>query len=246
MIPPPDDRPAVRLGSMTSTEVDGRTALLVVPLGATEQHGGHLALSTDTVIATAWAEAVAGAIDGAVAAPPLPYGSSGEHQAFPGTLSIGGPALRHLVIELVRSAAATFDRVVLLSGHAGNDRDLRRVTAQARAEGHAVHHLVPAWPGWPDPVDAHAGRTETSLLLHLRPDLVRPDRAAPGQTRPLAELMDRLVADGVAAVSSNGILGDPTGATPSEGRRLFDDLVARTVASLTDPDPAPGRGPSPA
>jgi mycofactocin precursor peptide peptidase len=232
------DRSAVHLGRLTSAEVHGRADVLLVPLGATEQHGDHLTLSTDTVIATAWAEAVADHLDRAVVAPPLPYGSSGEHQAFPGTLSIGGPALRLVVIELVRSAAATFDRVVFLSGHAGNERDLRQITTQARAEGHDVQHLIPTWPDWPGPVDAHAGRTETSLLLHLRPDLVRPERAAPGETRPLAQLLDRLMADGVAAVSPSGVLGDPTGADAEQGRRLFDDLVTRTVAALTRPDPS--------
>jgi creatinine amidohydrolase len=225
---------ATDLGAKTWPEFDGgRSGLLLVPLGATEQHGHHLPLATDTIIAEAWATAVAGRLDGSVVAPTLPFGSSGEHQGFPGTLSIGGPALRSVVVELVRSATSTFARVAFLSGHAGNDRDLRAAVEQLRGEGHHVVRFLPTWPGrHHGPVDAHAGRTETSLLLHLRPDLVRSDRAVGGDTRPLDQLLGLLRRDGVAAVSPTGVLGDPAGASADEGRRLFDDLVDRTVDGL--------------
>src|SRR4051794_39471729 len=78
--------------------------LLVLPLGSTEQHGPHLPFSTDTDIAVALAERLASTSPGVVVAPPLPYGSSGEHAGFAGTLSIGAAALEHVVVELVRSA----------------------------------------------------------------------------------------------------------------------------------------------
>lgn len=222
-------------------------SMLLIPLGASEQHGPHLPIETDTIIATAWADAVAARMDGAVVAPPLPYGSSGEHQDFPGTLSIGGPVLQQVVIELARSAAETFDRLVLLSGHAGNDGALREATGQLRHEGHDVLHLVPWWPtGSFGPIDAHAGRTETSLLLHLAPDRVRLELAEAGNTDDLADVLDRLMADGVAAVAPNGVLGDPGGATADEGRSLLANLVERTVERLSRPpgDPlGPGVGP---
>ena len=72
---------------------------------------------------------------------------------------------------------------------------------------------------------AHAGRTETSLLLHLAPDLVRGEDAEVGDTRPLAELLPDLVVHGVRRVSPNGVLGDPTGATATEGALLFEQMV---------------------
>ena len=75
--------------------------------------------------------------------------------------------------------------------------------------------------------DPHAGRTETSLLLHLAPDVVRLDRAEPGDTRPWAEIAPVVTAGGVAAVSPNGVLGDPTGASADEGGRLFDAICER-------------------
>ncbi len=234
---PDDHAKNHRLGSRTWPETARNGAsVLLIPLGATEQHGPHLPAETDTIIATAWADGVATALEDAVAAPPLPYGSSGEHQAFPGTLSIGGPVLHQVVLELARSAADAFPRVVLLSGHAGNAGALRAATDQLRHEGHDIAHLVPTWSTDRfGPIDAHAGRTETSLLLHLAPGLVHLDRAEAGTTDDLAEVLERLMADGVAAVAPNGVLGDPEGASADEGRILLADLVDRTVAQLSRP-----------
>lgn len=231
------------LGDHTTAELDTRgdaktARTLIVPLGATEQHGPHLPLSTDTTIATAWANSVSARVPGSVVAPPLPYGSSGEHQSFPGTLSIGQDALQLVVVELVRSAANDFDRVVLLSGHAGNVDPLRAAAAQLRQEGHDVIDLYPTWgvvldaDGEPMPIDAHAGLIEASLMLHLRPEVVHQDRAVAGTVEPVSSLLERMVTGGVAAVSPSGVLGDPRAADADKGRRLLSDLVNRTVTRL--------------
>lgn len=218
----------IRLSDVPTTAA-GLTAnrTVLVPLGATEGHGPHLPLGTDTLVAVAWAERLSARIDGSVVAPPLPYGSSGEHQDFAGTLSIGAEALEHVLVELVQSASVTFSSVVLVSGHAGNDEVLCRTAKRMRYEGHRVAYLVPRVSG-----DAHAGRTETSLILHLRPALVDTTKAEPGRTEPLADLMDDLRSDGVRAVSPNGVLGDPTGATATEGERIMTDLVAYGLAAI--------------
>jgi mycofactocin system creatininase family protein len=193
---------------------------LIVPLGSTEQHGPHLPLGTDTAVAVAVCDRLAAHRADVVVAPALPYGSSGEHAGFPGTLSIGQDALEHLVVELVRSADA-FRSVVLVSGHGGNAEPLARAVAVLQAEGRRVTCWSPRIPGG----DAHAGRTETSLLLALDPAAVRLDRAEPGTTAPLSELIDELRSGGVAAVSANGVLGDPTGASAAEGEEILDALV---------------------
>lgn len=224
-------------GTGTGTGAHGPSTL-IVPLGATEQHGPHLPINTDTLIASAWADAVAARLSDAFVAPPLPYGSSGEHQAFAGTLSIGQDALRAVLIELVRSARYSFDRVVLLSGHAGNVAPVRDAADQLRREGHDVVELFPTWgpltdrDGAPIPVDAHAGLTETSLMLHLKQDAVRLDRAVAGPTVPVSELLESMMAGGVAAVSPSGVLGDPRNASAELGERLLTDLVNRTVEHL--------------
>lgn len=241
---------AVDLGALTwcqaTDRLDGTTmapSILIIPLGATEQHGPHLPLETDTIIATAWARAVAMRIPTLVA-PTLPYGASGEHQGFAGTLSIGHEALQSVIIELCRSARHQVRRVVLLSGHAGNLGTLHAVGRRLTHEGHQVMAMVPTWPHRPThSVDAHAGRTETSLMLHLRPDMIDRSKLGPplgpavrhpeGENRPLAEIIDRLRTEGVIGVSPSGILGDVTAANADEGRQLFEELVASTVARLS-------------
>jgi mycofactocin precursor peptide peptidase len=220
------------LGDLSWPEVAATadSTLLVVPLGSTEQHGPHLPLSTDADIAVALARRL-GATRGDVrVAPVLPYGASGEHAGFAGTLSVGQDALEQVVTELVRSADA-FAGVVLVSAHGGNAGPLARAVTTLTAEGRRVLAWSPRLGGWPG-ADAHAGRTETSLLLALAPASVRPEVAAPGNTRPLEQLAAALRSGGVAAVSPNGVLGDPTGATAAEGRRILDAMAADLVAEV--------------
>jgi creatinine amidohydrolase len=203
--------------------------VLVVPMGSTEQHGPHLPLGTDTTVAVALCDRLAQLRDDVAVAPALPYGSSGEHAGFVGTLSIGADALEHVVVELVRSADA-FAGVVLVSGHGGNAVPVRRAVARLRSEGRRVLGWTPSVPGG----DAHAGRTETSLLLALAPDDVSMDWAEPGNTASLEDLMPHMRVDGVAAVSSNGVLGDPMGATTEEGEALLDQLTRSLYKAVAD------------
>jgi len=208
------------LGDLTWPEVATDRPVLVGPLGSLEQHGPHLPLDADTRIAVAVAKSIAGGQ--AVMAPPLAFGASGEHAWFPGTLSIGQDALELVVVELVRSADH-FAGVVLVNGHGGNGATLGRAVDLLHREGRRVLLAHCGVPGG----DAHAGRTETSLLLHLAPDVVRLDRAAAGDTRPWTELAPDVRAKGVAAVSSNGVLGDPSGASAEEGERLLAAICER-------------------
>jgi mycofactocin system creatininase family protein len=207
-----------------------RGPLLAVPLGSTEQHGPHLPLDTDTRIAVALAAGLARRRDEVLVAPALPYGASGELAGFPGTLSMGTPALELLLVELVRSASGLCRGTVLVCGHGGNRDAVDAAAARLGGEGRAVLGWMASVPGG----DAHAGRTETSLMLALHPGLVRRARAQAGDRRPLAELMPALRAAGVAAVSPNGVVGDPAGASAAEGDRLLtallDDLVAAVAA----------------
>lgn len=218
-----------RLGDLTWPAVPDE--VLAVPLGSTEQHGPHLPLSTDTDIAVALAHGLAERRTDVVVAPAVPYGASGEHAGFAGTLSIGHEALELLLVELVRSATETFRHVLLVNGHGGNAPTLAAAAARLRAESRDVLVWAPRWRG-----DAHAGRTETSVQLALDPSRVGPAREA-GEVAPLTEILPALRRDGLRAVSTNGVLGDPAGASAEEGRALLaeavDDLEATVVAWLT-------------
>jgi creatinine amidohydrolase len=208
----------------------GRPTVLV-PLGSTEQHGPHLPLDTDTGIAAAvcdrLARRLAAAGEDAAVAPAIAYGASGEHEGFPGTVSIGTEVLTALLVEYGRSACAWAGRVVFVNGHGGNvDALSAAVPALIRESRRA------AWlPCGSEPVrsaartsappDAHAGRTETSILLALEATRVRAERLEPGNAAPIAELMPELRAVGLRPVAPNGILGDPTGANADEGARVL-------------------------
>jgi mycofactocin precursor peptide peptidase len=216
------------LDALTSPELGRRGAegaILAVPLGSTEQHGPHLPVTVDTDLAAALVAGLTERDGDVVAAPPIAFGASGEHAMFPGTLSIGQEALELLLVELGRSATETFRRVLVVSAHGGNHAPLGRAVARLAQESRDVRAWSPRWGG-----DAHAGRTETSLLLHLAPERVALDRAEAGDTRPLADLLPELRRAGVAAVSSNGVLGDPAGASAAEGERRFRAALADLAA----------------
>ncbi len=206
----------------------------MVPLGSLEQHGPHLPLDTDTRIASAVAARACASRPGVGLAPPVAIGASGEHADFPGTLSIGTDALTALLIELGRHASLHWPTMLLVNGHGGNVPAISAAVRQLRAEGRECHvwhaGLRPEAAGLAGAADAHAGRMETSVMLALAPDDVLPGAAAPGETRPLAEIMPALRASGVRAVSPNGVLGDPSGASAEEGAALLGALVA----SLTE------------
>ena len=195
--------------------------LLAVPVGATEQHGPHLPLTTDTEIAVALVERLAARRPEVVAAPAVAYGSSGEHAEFPGTLSVGREALELLLVELGRSASATWGRLLLVSTHGGNAEPVTRAVERLRDEGRDARAWSPAARG-----DAHAGRVETSLMLALAPARVRLELAAPGNVEPVGRLLPQLRLAGVRAVSPNGVLGDPGGASATEGEELLAGAAA--------------------
>ncbi|OBB35964.1 mycofactocin biosynthesis peptidyl-dipeptidase MftE [Mycobacterium sp. 852002-51961_SCH5331710] len=222
------------LANATSKQLQSTTSALLVPVGSTEQHGPHLPLDTDTRIATAVCRAVADRLaDGDEAnwlvAPAIGYGASGEHEEFSGTVSIGTSALRLLLVEFGRSASRWASRLVFVNGHGGNVEALAAATALLRYEGRDAGWCSCTVAG----ADAHAGHTETSVLLHISPQDVRVDERVPGNVAPLRELIGELRRGGVAAVSEVGVLGDPTTATVEDGARIFPDMVETCLRRIT-------------
>jgi creatinine amidohydrolase len=218
-----------RLGAFTSPEVAaGPSRVLVVPIGSIEQHGPHLPLDTDVRIAEAVAARIVDASVDFVLGPTLPVGAAGEHAGFAGTLSIGTAALTDVLVELRRSLGSEFDGLAVVNGHGGNHDALVAAEHRCREEGRDLRTWTVRLPG----ADAHAGRTETSLMLAIAPEMVRLDLAEAGVNDPVADLLPALRLGGVAAVSPNGVLGDPAGASATEGETLLARLVASAAATL--------------
>jgi mycofactocin precursor peptide peptidase len=225
------------LGTVTSSQLLSTSPSILVPLGSTEQHGPHLPLDTDTRIATAVAREAATRLEQEwLVAPAIAYGSSGEHQSFAGTISIGAEALTMMLVEYGRSAACWARRLVFVNGHGGNVGALTSAVATLRAEGRDVGWCPCAAAGG----DAHAGHTETSLLLHISPTEVLTDRWLAGNRAPLPELLGSMRRGGVAAVSRVGVLGDPTTATAAEGKRIFAEMVDGCVRRVARWSPGSG------
>ncbi len=231
-------RGGARLADRPWPEV--RRPVVLVPLGSTEQHGPHLPLDTDTAVASIVCEALAAryatvGVD-AVVAPAIAYGASGEHQDFPGTISIGTPALTILLVEYGRSASEWADRVVFVNGHGGNVEALAAAVPVLIDEARRAAWL-PCAPDAArldddDRLDAHAGRTETSMLIARDAARVHSDRLEQGNVAPIGELMPLLRDGGMRRVTPNGVLGDPRGATAGEGERLLAAIVDQAWSRL--------------
>lgn len=222
-----------RLGDVTWTDLwhMAPRPIIAVPIGSCEQHGPHLPLNTDTRIAMALAEGLASSFEpgDVLIGPAVTASSSGEHAGFPGTLSIGADVVEHLIVELVRSADWS-GGVVLVNGHGGNSLPVQRAASKLLGEGRRV---LAFWPHIRDG-DAHAGESETSMMLALAPTLVRMSRAEAGRPEPIVDLIDDLRAGGVRAVSPNGVLGDPRRATANHGKALITRLVIDLVAAVDE------------
>lgn len=237
--PGQDRRPPRPLASLAWPEVPQRPVVLV-PLGSTEQHGPHLPLGTDALIASAVTRRASAVLAEqlnrpVLAAPVLPYGASGEHEGFPGTISIGHEALAGVLVEIVRSLARWAGPVVLINAHGGNEPTLSDVVRKLRTEGHEVTGIG---TGWASPCDSHAGRHETSLVAWLAhcgeapSGAVRAESLVPGVVAPLADLLPRLRTGGVSAVSPTGVLGDPRGSSADEGERVLAACVEALVRAV--------------
>lgn len=220
----------MNLGDSSWTDIrDLPPEVALLPVGSTEQHGPHAPLSTDVLVAEHVASEAASRTDAAVL-PSVPVGVSREHAAFDGTLHVSPSTFRAYVSETARSAPA--DRVVFVNGHGGNVDALHEASATLTRDDDAPFATYWTWWEAADLGDAdmgHAGRVETSVLLHLAPELVDEESAEEGadswgdyaETAPLAYDSDEF--------TENGVVGDPTEATADEGERLYESAVSSLV-----------------
>ena len=216
----------------------GRPALAVLPVGAFEQHGGHLPLATDSLIAGALAAGLAEKV-GALLLPVLPVSCSQEHAGFPGSVWLAADTLAAIVGDIRASLAHSgIERLAIVNAHGGN-LVLAHVVREANLEaprvwlgpGRHIQEAAFSAAGIETGVhdDMHAGEYETSILLHCWPHLVRMEKAAD-------ELAERplLAVRGLAAYSRSGVVGRPTRATAEKGRKALEAMTAAMAAEVSE------------
>jgi len=228
-------------------------SIMIQPFGAIEQHGPHLPFNTDLVVAESLATAVVeqfGDAHDLFMLEPIAYTKSNEHAWSAGSIWMSPATLLNVIDDLARSIAPLPSRkLVFLNGHGGNSSllsvALREVRLNHRLLTFLVHGSVPPDQGGPSTEDEHGmgihgGLEETSLMLHLRPDLV--DMTAARRNVPASLMANKFARFGGSVpfgwmsndFGTDGHIGDPTGATAERGEQFFDAAVASLGASLEE------------
>lgn len=251
--------PAERyLPYLTASDIKGlpkSEGAVILPVASIEQHGPHLPVVSDTLIGQVL---LGRALERAPhdvhlwVLPPVVYGKSNEHRAFPGTFTLSATTLAAVIHDIADGVARSgFRRLVLLNSHGGNPGVLSHVARDVREKtGLMVFPLTAFLMGLPDEEHdedearwgTHAGEWETSLLLHLAPDLVRTERMdSLGQLPRMADGVEHLTLRGPVTfawlsqdVSATGVMGDPRKSTPERGRKTADMIVDKLTGVLAE------------
>jgi creatinine amidohydrolase len=251
--------PAERyLPYLTSADIKAlpkNESAVILPVASIEQHGPHLPVISDTLIGQVLlARALERAPEDAHlwVLPPLVYGKSNEHRAFPGTFTLSASTLSAVIHDIADGVARNgFRRLVLLNSHGGNPGVLSHVARDVRERtGLIVFPLTVFLMDLPDEEHdddeaswgTHAGEWETSLLLHLAPELVRTERIdSLGQLPRMGDGVQHLTLRGPVTfawlsedVSATGVMGDPRKSTPERGRKTADLIVDKLAAVLCE------------
>lgn len=219
-------------------------SIVVLPLGAIEQHGPHLPMNTDFVVADAAAKAAVSSVGDEVDAwllPTLPFTKSNEHAWSAGTIWLSATTMMSVIDDIGRSVAATpARRVLFINGHGGNSALVQMMNRELRLkyglQTFLAHPHMPADQGGSSAeselgMGIHGGMDETSVMLHLRPELVDMSRAVRRVPEGLSG-NEQVRFGGKVAFGwlsndffPDGHIGDPTGATAEIGKKMFESAV---------------------
>ena len=248
----------MRFEELTSPEVaalDRDKTVVILPLGSVEQHGNHMPLGTDTLLAQPSRWLRPEPREQVVVLPPPWYGFSAHHMRFPGSVTLRAETLMAVAEDIVASLVSHgFRRILIVNGHGGNNGviDVLASTLGHRHYGEAriaaltyfqlardaIATLRQSEPGGM----GHACEFETAMIQHIRPELVKLDKAAttypdPGSPYLTTDLLGgspiRVYHD-FGDLSESGTLGDPSLATPEKGEKFFAAVVAELAAFITD------------
>ena len=228
-------------------------SLAVVPTGSTEQHGPHLPLATDYLIAEALAEAATTETDHLLT-PPVRITVSEHHRQFPGTMWVEPPVFRDYVESFVRNLTYHgIDRVVFVNAHGGNVDHLREVGWRLRRD-RTAYAIEWMWDeSIPELVDEsfthngpHGGPKETAMIMHIARELVRDEEMERARDEGLVDMSEgnyrkfgaRTFYESIEN-SDSGVFGDQTDATPEAGAELFDAATEQLVGLLEWVDDQP-------
>jgi creatinine amidohydrolase len=249
-----------QLEKMTSPDVrdaiDAGHDTVVVPFGSVEQHGAHLPIGTDAMLGDEFGRRIAEELD-AILAPTMRVGCADHHLPFAGTMSVSEDTLISVAVDFCRSLAHHgFRRIILLPTHGGNFRPIRLAAQQcANLEGTTV---IPAVSDFtqdvlaegtvgvsakfgisPSESGAHAGEWETSIMLHLAPELVHMDNAVEGYVGDMTSAVKTVLDEGnLKQIAPNGIMGDPRRADAERGEPYLASLALvglRNIQKATTP-----------
>ncbi len=248
----------MRWEELTSPEIgalDRDKTVVVLPIGSVEQHGNHMPLGTDTILAQSVSLAAAAKVAGVVVLPPPWYGFSAHHMRFPGSITLRAETLMAVAGDIVASIVKHgFRRILIVNGHGGNGGviDLLASTLGHKHYGQARIATLTYFTLARDAIAAlresqpggmgHACEFETSMVQHLRPELVKIDRAGitypdPGSAYLTTDLLDaqavRVYHD-FGDLSPTGTLGDPSLASPEAGEKFFAATVDALSAFIAD------------
>ncbi|WP_420455616.1 creatininase family protein [Rubrivirga sp.] len=240
-------RPYVLADLTWAVARDAATAVAVLPWGATEPHNTHLPYATDTIQAEAVAvEAARRAWErGArvLVLPPVPFGANAMQLGLGPTIDLSPSTQARVLADVVRSLeAAEIGRLVIINGHGGND--FKPMVRELQGRTNVFLCALDWWRAAPaadhfDVPGDHAGELETSVVMHLRPDLVRPlGEAGDGAERPfrvaaLREGWAWAPRDWRQMTADTGV-GDPRAATADKGAAFVDAVADRVASFLVD------------
>lgn len=244
-----------RLDEMTWPEVraalDAGRTTIIAAAGSMEQHGPHLPMQTDTLLGTFLVEGIVARIPGALQGPTIPFGVSEHHMKFAGTITLDNDAFKTVVRQYAESLASHgFRNIVIIPSHGGNFAPLGELARETGGRiGDANFILYSDLMNFMGPMNAvaarddispqvagaHAGEAETSLVLAAREELAQMDHAVEGYVGDFGpEAAAKIFAEGMTALTDNGILGDARPAERERGFAYRDAMADLLVAWISE------------